>query len=499
MQAEAAVTGARSEGREGVRDWPWVAVILGYFVFQVAWRRLVGGGLSLDEAQMFLWGREPLALGYGPQPPLYSWLQWAAFRLIPDPLLALAVVKNALLAGTYLTVLAVLRLVHPAQVAGLGAACLMLMPQVAWDSQREMTHSVLVVTLAAVMVLVLWTRALPGRRGGWLVFGLVVGLGLLSKVNFAVAAAALVLAAASVPEVRARMQLRGLAVAAVAAALVVAGPAGWAVVHRGEALSSVEELKAVGGLLAGLAAVASALVACWALAGVVLGSVGAVWREPRPAGPVGVLERLLWRAVAIGVGLVCIGVVATGTTHVRDMWILPVVFWAVPLAAVRVQGRLSVRGVVVLRRVVVGLAVLVATAVAVHMRYGDPGHPTIQRAPVAAVAEALVARFPQATRIVADPDWLAGNLIYQRPDLPVLASRRPGAAPAPGETVVLVWWTPDRRAVDRRNAMLAGQWGAVPVVLGEAVALEAPFPPQPAEIFRVDAAVVTMPAGTAGP
>ena len=57
-------------------------MILGYFLFQALYRRLLGGGLLIDEAQMLLWSREPLG-GYGPQPPLYSWLQFAAFRSFP--------------------------------------------------------------------------------------------------------------------------------------------------------------------------------------------------------------------------------------------------------------------------------------------------------------------------------------------------------------------------------------------------------------------------------
>lgn len=475
----------------GPRAWPWAGLIVGYFAFQILWRRMLGGGFGLDEAQIYLWGREPLALGYGPQPPLYSWLQWAMFRLVPDPLLALSLLKNALLAGTYLAVLAVLRTAFPPQVAGLGAASLMLMPQVAWDSQRDMTHSVLVLTLAAVVVLVFWTWALPARRGGWLLFGLVAGLGLLAKVNFAVALVALLGAAASIGKVRRQMRPAGLAIAAGAAVAIVAAPAWWTVAHRGQALASVEELKAVGGWLAGLEAVAGALAGCMALAAVVLGLLLVRWRE-RPGEPMAGLERLLARAGLVGIVLVAGGVLVTGTTHVRDMWILPVVFWLVPLASARVQMRVSLRGVAVLRGVVVGLALLVTAAIGVHMRYGDPGHPTIRRAPVGAVGDAVAAAFPDATRIVADPDWLAANLMYLRPDLPVVASRRPGPAPAAGEKVVLVWWTPDRRAWGRMMATLAAAWGAEPRV-GVARAFEAPFPPQPDEIFRVDAAETAVP------
>ncbi len=473
------------------RDWPWPALIVGYFAFQILWRRLLGGGFGLDEAQMYLWAREPPALGYGPQPPLYGWLQWAVFQVVPDALLALSLLKNVLLAGTYLAVFALLRTAAAPQVAGLAAASLMLVPQIAWDSQRDMTHSVLVVTLTAVAALVFWTRALPGSRGGWVGFGVALGCGLLAKANFAVAATALLAAAATLAPVRRRVAPADLALAFLVATVIVAAPLWWAVANRGEAFASVEELKATGGVAAGLLAMTGALLACLALAGVVLGGVFWVWQDG-PAEEPADLERLLARTALIGIALTVAGVLATGTTHVREMWLLPVVFWLVPVAAVWVQGRVADRGIRVLRGVVVGLGLLVTAALAVHMRYGDPGHPTIRRAPVDVVAADLVARFPDATRIVADPDWLAANLMRVRPDLPVVASRRPGPPPAAGESVVLVWWTPDRRAEERRMALLASHWGEAPLV-GDPVAFEAPFPPQPGKTFRVDAARVTMP------
>ena len=91
----AIVSGGVTAGEEvEPQAWPWTLVICGYFLFQALYRRLLGGGLLIDEAQMLLWSRE-LAWGYGPQPPLYSWLQWATFAAVPDRLLALALLKNA--------------------------------------------------------------------------------------------------------------------------------------------------------------------------------------------------------------------------------------------------------------------------------------------------------------------------------------------------------------------------------------------------------------------
>ena len=57
----------------------WPLAFVGYFLFQAVWRRATGGALGLDEAQIILDGRG-LAWGYGAQPPLSGWLQWAFFR-----------------------------------------------------------------------------------------------------------------------------------------------------------------------------------------------------------------------------------------------------------------------------------------------------------------------------------------------------------------------------------------------------------------------------------
>ena len=224
----------------GDRFWP--LLFGGYFLFQAFWRWRIGGALGLDEAQMMLNGQR-LAWGYGSQPPLYGWLQWAAFQVIPDPLLAMALLKNALLAGTFLAVYRLLRSAHPPRVAGLATLSLMLLPQIAWESQRALTHSVLATTLAAVATLVFWTRVLPRRRGADLLFGVVIGLGLIAKANFVFVAPALWLAAASLADLRVRLRLAGVAVSLAVAAAICAGPLVWVVQHPDLALASADKLQ----------------------------------------------------------------------------------------------------------------------------------------------------------------------------------------------------------------------------------------------------------------
>ncbi|HEY0877811.1 MAG TPA: hypothetical protein VGE10_05110, partial [Zeimonas sp.] len=49
-----------------------ITLMLGWFAAQVVLRVLVSDSLELDEAEQTLAARE-LALGYGTQPPLYTW------------------------------------------------------------------------------------------------------------------------------------------------------------------------------------------------------------------------------------------------------------------------------------------------------------------------------------------------------------------------------------------------------------------------------------------
>lgn len=491
---------ARAGGAEETGAWPMVAVVCGYFLSQVLYRRLLSGGLALDEAQMFLWSQR-LAWGYGPQPPLYSWLQWAVFRVVPDPLLGLSLLKNAFLATTYLSVYALLSTAHPRGRAGLAALSLFLVPQVSWDSQRDMTHSVLVVTLAALATLAFWTRTLPGRPWGWALFGLLVGLGPLAKPNFLIVPLALLLAAASFPETRGRLRPSGIALALGVAAAVWAMPLRWVRLNPDLAYASVHKLQRAGGVSvwesmgAGILAFGLALLGCLALATVVLAVIR--WRCRARQGQTGgapFLDRFLLRVVLFGMALALLGLMAARATQVQEIWLLPVVYLAGPLATLALLRRTGAGGGRALGRTIAGLAALVAVALGVHVRYGDPGNPALGRAPVEAIASEIEARFPGVRQVVAEPEWLAANLLYRRPDLEVATTLRPGPAPAAGQAPVLVLWERPEAERPLLSARLAARWG-IPVALGPAVPLSAPFPPQPREIFEVEAMPLVLGGG----
>jgi len=59
-----------------------LALVLGaYFALQVLLRIWIGTGLQLDEAELVMRAQE-FRWGYGPQLPLFNWLQFLTFKLI---------------------------------------------------------------------------------------------------------------------------------------------------------------------------------------------------------------------------------------------------------------------------------------------------------------------------------------------------------------------------------------------------------------------------------
>lgn len=465
----------------------WLMVFIGYFAFQAAYRVALGGNLGLDEAQALIEARR-LAWGYGAQPPLYDWLQWGVFQALGELLPALSLLKNLLLAITYLAVYALIRSAHPPRVAGLAAASLLLLPQIAWESQRALTHSVLATTLAALSVLIFWTRVLGERRGGYLAFGLLSGLGLLAKANFAFVPVALLLAAASSAEFRPRLRLSGVALGVALAAAIVAVPAAWMLAHPDLALGSAHKFeRAAGGAplaaaRAGLAAFARAAAGFLLLLAVVAGILR--WRcasgSRAAARP---LDRFLLRLILAGLGLVAVAVLIVSATNLKDRWLQPVLFLAAPATTVWLLGRTTEAGARWLARTLALAAALVVVALPVHLLTGTPGSPARGDAPIAALAARLPAD-QRAGRILADPQWLAANLRYLHPDWRV--EDWDTAAPVAGEPVLLIWpGKPDRGA--ELGDMLAARAGHR-LRLGEAARLAAPYPWQPGETFTLYAA-----------
>ena len=179
----------------------FLLLLAAYFLVHVVLRVTSPAVLDLDESEAVL-SFQHVQLGYGSQPPLYFWLQWLVFSLFGVNLFALSVLKNLLLLCTYMAMFYTARSLLGMRGAIIVASSLVLFPQLGWESQRDLTHSVLVTCVAA---LTLWCYVGLLRQRSKLryaLLGLLLGLGLQSKYNFAVFAFGLAAASLLVREHR---------------------------------------------------------------------------------------------------------------------------------------------------------------------------------------------------------------------------------------------------------------------------------------------------------
>ncbi len=180
----------------------FIFLLFGYFSLHVLLRVLVSDSLDYDEAEQALLSQWLLP-GYTEQPPLYTWVQYFLFKLFGKNVFAVSLLKNILLFLSYLFVyLSGERLLKDTRAAILATSSLLLIPQIAWESQRDMTHTTLVVFAATA---VLWTalRLVENRTLlNYCLLGIFCGIGVLAKVNFVLFLTILSLTLLTFPEGR---------------------------------------------------------------------------------------------------------------------------------------------------------------------------------------------------------------------------------------------------------------------------------------------------------
>jgi hypothetical protein len=413
-----------------------VAVAL-YFLATGAMRAATPGALNLDEAEMMV-AAQSLDPGYGPQPPLYVWLQIAANGLIGEGKLALAGLKHALLAATALGLWTAARLAGASpRAAAVAALSLAFLPQFLWESQRALTHTVLAAALLAWGAAALVAAA---RFQGWrwpLALGALAGLATLAKLNATFLAAGLLGAAFLAPGLP-----RARAAAATAVALAVVSPyAAWMAGNLDLVTARVDKFgvgaaSGVGATAAGLAAFLLALASSLALLAAAHGWL--IWRAPATgAAPPGAAAatRLLGLATAIGLAAALVATLAAGATEVKERWLHPVLAAAPLVATLAAAGRLSPRAARAVARAALALALVAAIALQVNLRIGD-FEPSDTTRPFAELAERAAAG---GRRVLAQDTLIGGNLRLVAPELVVLTPEMPRLGVAMEAADQMIW------------------------------------------------------------
>jgi lipopolysaccharide core galacturonosyltransferase RgtB len=407
-----------------------IFAVLGlYFLVQLCVRLLLPHSLELDESAQIFYAQW-LAMGYDTQPPFYNWIQAGVIALLGSNLFSLVLLKNLLLFGIFsLYAAAGMTILRSKELAVVAALGLLTFPQISFESQRDLTHSVAVVFAACLFIYALVaTLSAPSRRR-YALLGLSVGIGMLSKYNFLILPAAAFLAVLPDREFRSRLFDWRLLIAIGVAVLVFLPHAIWLLQHLDLAtqgtinkLSGTETSSKLMQVLAGLGSLAGALVGFGGLTVLVFALIyrrQLVQALPEQSRWSGLIGRMLLAALALLVLLVLV----TESTNIKDRWLSPI-FILLPLyLATKLDhpsvddGRLLDRFWPLAKMLLVALPVAMLLRVPLHGLSGNYTKLNVDFE--TALTMALADKPAQPDFILAFDVHLAGNLKLNVKDLTV--------------------------------------------------------------------------------
>jgi 4-amino-4-deoxy-L-arabinose transferase-like glycosyltransferase len=372
-------------------------------------------------------------------------MQWLVFQVSGVSILGLSVLKNAVMFAGYACVFWTARPLLGALAAAAISASLVLVTPIGWDALLDRTHSPLLTALTAGALGTYFTLlSRPGRLRSAL-FGLLLGLGMLSKYNFALFAFALAGASLCVPAHRRLVWTRDLWITVAVATLCVLPHAAWFIGQVDAAtritFAKMNGLHPEAGYGAQVASGAGQLAYSFAaFVSPLWIAFVAAYRSPRQ----GTLrlqtpqaQFFLWFYV-IGLAFIVALILSGHLAFIKPRWLQATLF-TLPLAvcvvfppklAVVYRRLLRISAVsALLIMVALVLRPIIQSALDRHPRTGDP---------YAELAAELVRRFPDATAIAVQDPHVGGNVRMQLPRMPVLLFDNVCKGDASGGRVLLL-------------------------------------------------------------
>ncbi|WP_027685337.1 ArnT family glycosyltransferase [Rhizobium leguminosarum] len=437
------------------RDISWIFVLLAaYFVLQVGVRLATSHSLDLDEAEQ-VFRSQWLAAGYGPQPPFYNWLQYTVFQFAGVSLTALSVVKNLLLFSSYvlygLTARLILRDKALVAIATLG---LLTIPQMAFEMQRDLTHTVAVFFSASIFFYGFIRSLKQPSLASYLIAGIGIGFGLLAKYNFAILPAAALIAALSDARLRRRIFDWRLMLTAAVALVIILPHLFWLKDNLDFATARTLEKMTASGHASYLTQVAmgvsSLALAVISFAGLTVAVFALVLgKSLRPAlGSGSEWTRLLERMMLVFLAGILLLIVFGGAAGIKDRWLVPMLFilplyFCLKIEAVGVAtDRAFRRFMPIVAVIMIGVpAALYGSVAAARLT----GHYERLNRPYAGMLE-ILRKQAEPAAILAGDSLLAGNLRQDIPGVPVLSVDYPGFHPdlTSRRPLLLVWLLPQK-------------------------------------------------------
>ncbi|MEK1889356.1 MAG: glycosyltransferase family 39 protein [Phyllobacterium sp.] len=428
---------------------PAMLFVLCYFAFQVFFLTMISNGAGVDDAEQLAYVGA-LQWGYGgSQAPLYTWINSIAGDFLGISLFTIYLVKFSMLASLFASVYFGARLLGLSRmVAAAGMLGMFMLPQISWESQRTLTHSVGGTTGCAWAFLAF---AWHMKSRSWLsaaLLGLGIAAGLLGKFNASFLLIALILAGFSIPNYRSVLLSRPSLAAVLAFAAAVTPTGLWALAHTENLLARSHKFE----MNAGGQLFISRLHGEWKLflnsvlfSGVALAFFGIAWWRgrgdrvtARSSWTDG--EKLVARIVWFALACVAIGVLISGAAEVKDRWLQPILFLS-PLYLAVLLDRFIRSDVPLKRFAVVGAicGLIAIPGLAINMLYARDGDtPSIGQLDYAKLFAVTRADGDYRT-VVSDGPQFPGNLRLYDTSLSPVHIEMPNASARIKFPALFVW------------------------------------------------------------
>lgn len=401
-------------------------------------RLLLFGSIGLDDAEQLVLSQR-LQLGYGTQPPLYTWLLWGFLQVFGVKLGTLVLLRELL----FTTILVIAYLGAKAasnnrNIALLATLSLLLYPQIVIDLHREASHTLLL-TLSTALTFYLAVLLIRRRSTGlYLLTGLAVALGMLSKYSFVVFIAGLLLTGLSTAEGRKALFDWRILLTLGIAVLMLSPYLYWLFHSSPGGLDSVNQLvshetarvageASLTGILAGTVDVFRTYLAVLALMLIIYGLSLLVRNPAESQSPQQEIDPL---ALRLSLGLLgyqtllfLTGVVALDATQFHTHWMPPLLLTVPLLLLGLAQQRLTHKALKRLFAATFSLALLLPLLWFGMMLFPDrfQSYERIS-APFPRLADALSSEGFNGGDIVVNQYWIGANLLLQFPRSRVFTS-----------------------------------------------------------------------------
>jgi len=287
----------------------------------------------MDETELLVF-TQALQPGYGAQLPLYAWLQYLSFSLFGINIVALSLLKYTLLFSTFVCVMEIaLKVLKDEMGAAIATLSLFLIPQIAWESYRTLTNTVLATFMAALtLLLFVRTREKPIWTN-YCLLGAAAGFGMLSKYNYTIFLIAVIIAGIATPGFRKTVIARKSILSLAVMLLITAPPYAWIMVNLDRATGSMKKLQALdgGSLFKDWAFGFGSLIAAW---------IGYFWpalivyavfffrfKPVRKTTANKEIHQLLVRTLIAAFSICSLLILIFKVTYFKERWLQPLLFF----------------------------------------------------------------------------------------------------------------------------------------------------------------------------